>query len=136
MSHKEKVINGIKGWFPLYAAKWITSQNLRVCSLLAKGLYMELMVWSWYEGTPGEIKINVPVQSLLFKCTEAEYEVALAELEKFKVIVIINGIVVIEKLQQIAQEQRDKFAKIVERGSKGGKKKAENRIVNKKGLDE
>ena len=117
----------IKEWFPLYAADWITSIGLRLCSPFARGILIDLMAYSWHNETPGIIKENPADLSLFFHCSEDDFMEAIEELEKRGRVVRENGNITIARLVKVAQEQRSKYRRRAEAGRAGGLAKAQKR---------
>ena len=122
MDNIDRIANGIKEWFPLYVEDWMTSEGLQACSIFTKGIFVELMIRSWYKKTPGKIKNGSAILSRVLRCSEEEYKMALSELESFGVVINKDGIIEIPRLIAIAQEQSDKHNARVKAGKSGKKK--------------
>lgn len=49
--------HAVRDWFPLYTKDWLTSMQLRLCTIEARGVLIDLMCLSWERGTPGIIEM-------------------------------------------------------------------------------
>lgn len=117
----------IKEWFPFYPSMWLSSEGVQACSLLEAGLLIKLMAKSWQDKTPGNVEINPKVLSKSNGVTVEEINLALENMAEMEVIVQNGKNIKIPRLEKIAEEQLEKHLKVVERGRKGGHKKAENK---------
>jgi len=50
--------HAVRDWFPLYTKDWLTSMQLRLCSIEARGVLIDLMCLSWEKGTPGIVEMS------------------------------------------------------------------------------
>jgi hypothetical protein len=123
-------MNGIKEWFPLYASDWLTSIGLRLCSPFSRGILIDLMAYSWQNGTPGIIKDKPGDLSVFFHCTEEEFSNATAELEQRGRIRRDDGNIIIPRLHEVAREQQEKHERRAGAGRLGGLAKAQKQGLN------
>ena len=77
----EKSDKKIREWFPLYAADWMTCIELRVCSIAARGLLIELMAYSWNRGHPGVITEDPEIMARYLGLSLPDYLTYLEELD-------------------------------------------------------
>ena len=122
----------IKEWYPLYARDWLTSIDLSLCSLEAKGLLVDLMCMSWENGNPGIITRHVKDIARFLRVSETKLEELLEELVSRKRIekdgdLFGEGAIRIPRMIIVGKEQKEKHDKQVE----GGKKGARGRWGNK-----
>ena len=118
----------IRDWFPLYTSDWMTCIELRVCSIAARGLLIELMAYSWHRGHPGVINEDPEIMARYLGMSTPDYLTYLEELHHRGRIVVewddagtnlsllgddrVYGkpvSIVVPKLIEVAEEQSSKI---------------------------
>jgi hypothetical protein len=111
-----------KPWIKFYPADWRSDPRLRMCSLVAVGLWIELVCYM-HEGEPyGHLTVEGrPIGSAedvakLIGRPRSQVKAALKELEKFGVFSLENGVIVSRRMvRDFEKAKQDQ-----EHGKKGG----------------
>ena len=115
-------MSDIRQWYPIYAIDWMTSLQLRLCSVAARGLLIDLMCLSWVRKTAGRIDMPHEDIAAYLRLDLEVFNNLLAELlERGRVmeegtLFHGSGSIVIPRLVEIGEEQTGKHNKRVNAG--------------------
>jgi len=113
-------------WFPFYAVDWLTSLDLRACSLAERGALSDLMAMSWEKG--GILTISpeslgrfwgIPrakaVELLQTLASKERIDLAEPSVDRFSIT--------IPRLEEIREAQHQRLEKMSSGGKKGAQKR-------------
>lgn len=113
-------------YLPLYTGDWLKEPALSVCMPSTRGIWIDLLCAMHEQGQSGELRGTSVQIARLARCTTAELEEALSDLQNFRAAEVQNRGGSWTIANRRMKRAADLRGKRVEAGSKGGSKTQAN----------